>query len=82
MLSCKAETILSESGTNYTWQETRGGEVATFTCPLRPTVSVSRSCSLGGIWYVFNEEACGIVNEQLNRLNESFNNVSQWCDTI
>ena len=80
MLSCKAETISSESGTNYIWQKTRGGEVATFTCPLRPTVPVNRSCSSEGIWQLFDEEACGIVNEQLNRLNESFNNVSPWCD--
>ena len=37
---------------------------------------VSRRCGTGGVWEAFSEEACGVVNEQLNQLNDSFNNVS------
>ena len=37
---------------------------------------VSRRCDTGGVWQTFNESDCGVVNEQLNRLNNSFNNVS------
>lgn len=46
-----------------------------FICPLSPAVSVIRTCGAGGVWEPFNEEACGVVNEQLNQLNNSFNNV-------
>ena len=74
---CEAETISSESGTIYSWPETREGEVATFACPLNARVNVTRSCSVGGVWESFNEEACGVVNEQFNRLNNLFDNVRQ-----
>ena len=72
---CETETIQSTSGTTYTWPEIVEGSNATFTCPLSPTVTVTRACGAGGMWHVFDEEACGVVNEQLNRLNNSFNNV-------
>ena len=72
---CSAETIPSKSGTTYTWPETVEGNAATFNCPLSPTVSVARTCGAGGVWEPFNEEACGVVNEQLNQLNSSFSNV-------
>ena len=69
------ETIRSTSGTTYTWPDTFEGDVAMFSCPLSPTVSVARTCGAGGVWEPFNEETCGVVNEQLNQLNSSFNNV-------
>ena len=72
---CEAETIQSTSGTTYTWPDTFEGDAATFACPLSPTVSVTRTCGAGGVWESFSEEACGVVNEQLNQLNDSFNNV-------
>jgi hypothetical protein len=37
---------------------------------------VSRRCGAFGAWEAFSEEACGVVNEQLNQLMDSFNNVS------
>ena len=74
--SCKEETISSESGTVYRWPETAVGDVATFRCPLSESSIVRRQCSDGGVWQAFNESACGVVNEQLNRLNNTFNNVS------
>ena len=60
------------------WPETAIGDVATFGCPLVEDrmVIVSRFCGAGGEWSPFDETACGVVNEQLNRLNDSFNNVS------
>ena len=75
--NCRAEIISSESGTNYVWQETRVGDVATFLCPLNTKVMVQRRCSEGGVWQTFNESDCGVVNQVLNRLNDSFNNVSE-----
>ena len=50
-----------------------------FRCPLveNRMVIVSRRCSDGGVWESFSEADCGVVNEQLNRLNGTFNNVSQ-----
>ena len=69
------ETIWSTSGTTYMWPDTFEGDAAMFSCPLSPTVSVARTCGAGGVWEPFNEEACGVVNEQLNQLNSSFNNV-------
>lgn len=74
--SCRQETLSSETGTTYTWPETTVGEVATFRCPLNNRVSISRRCNEGGVWQMFNESACGVVNAQLNRLNNTFNNVS------
>lgn len=75
--ACEAEVIRSETGTTYEWPSTAEGGVANFSCPLMDTVIISRRCGVGGVWQAFNEEACGVVNEQLNRLNNSFNNVSQ-----
>ena len=74
---CEAEVIRSETGTTYEWFPTPEGGVAKFSCPLMDTVIISRRCGVGGVWEAFSEEACGVVNEQLNRLNNSFNNVSQ-----
>ena len=74
---CEAEVVMSETGTTYVWPPTHDGDVANFLCPLSPMVTVSRRCGAGRVWQVFNAEACGVVNEQLNRLNNSFNNVSQ-----
>ena len=76
---CEAEIIRSETGTTYMWPLTAEGDVATFRCPLveNRVVVVSRGCGTGGVWDAFSEEACGVVNEQLNRLNNTFNNVSQ-----
>ena len=73
------EEIRSETGTTYIWPSTPEGGVATFRCPLveNRMEIISRRCGVGGVWESFNEEACGVVNEQLNRLNSSFNNVSQ-----
>lgn len=50
-----------------------------FRCPLveNRMVIVSRRCGDGGVWESFSEADCGVVNEQLNRLNGTFNNVSQ-----
>ena len=72
---CEAEVVESTSGTTYTWPGTFEGNAASFMCPLSPAVSVNRTCGVGGVWEPFNEEACGVVNEQLNQLNSSFNNV-------
>ena len=74
--NCEAEMIRSETGTTYMWPSTAEGDVATFHCPL-VDVDVSRRCGTGGVWEAFSEEACGVVNEQLNRLSNTFNNVSQ-----
>ena len=76
---CEAEIIRSETGTTYVWPLTAEGDVATFHCPLveNRVVVVSRGCGTGGVWEAFSEEACGVVNEQLNRLSNTFNNVSQ-----
>ena len=76
---CEAENIRSETGTTYVWPSTAEGDDATFHCPLieNREEPVRRRCGTGGVWGAFNEEACGVVNEQLNRLNDSFNNVSQ-----
>ena len=72
---CDAETIPTLSGTTYYWPETFVGEVAIFTCPLSSGFTATRNCSFGGVWQSFNEEACGVVNKQLNGLNSSFTNV-------
>ena len=61
------------------WPDTFEGDAAMFSCPLSPTVSVARTCGAGGVWEPFNEEACGVVNEQLNQLNSSFSDVSDAC---
>ena len=74
---CEAEDIRSETGTTYRWPKTSQGGVANFSCPLMPLVIVSRRCGVGGVWEEFSEAACGVVNARLNRLNNSFNNVSQ-----
>lgn len=74
---CEAETVASDSGTTYTWPETLGGRAATFICPLNTKFSVNRRCSLQGEWQTFDREGCGVVNELLNRLNSTFNNVSK-----
>ncbi len=81
---CEAEVIRSETGTTYEWPSTSEGDVATFRCPLveNRVEIVRRRCGTGGVWESFSEEACGVVNEQLNRLNNSFNNVSQKCGNI
>ena len=83
-VACEAEIISSESGTTYEWPQTVIGDVATFRCPLvnNHMVIVSRGCGVGGAWGQFDEEACGVVNEQLNRLNNSFNNVSDASVTL
>ena len=75
---CEEEVIRSETGTTYTWPQTPEGGVTNFTCPLSRTEPfvVSRRCGAGGVWQTFNESDCGVVNEQLNRLNNSFNNVN------
>ena len=82
--ACEAEVIRSETGTTYEWPQTAMGDIATFRCPLvdNRMVIVSRGCGAGGVWDQFDEEACGVVNEQLNRLNESFNNVSNAYVTL
>ena len=72
---------MSVSGTTYEWPRTAIGDDATFRCPLveNRVVAVNRSCGAGGVWGDFEEEACGVVNEQLNQLNSSFNDVSDDC---
>ena len=75
---CDAETISTLSGTTYYWPETFVGEAAIFTCPLSSGFEVTRNCSLGGVWQSFSEEACGVVNEHLNRLNGLFTNVRNY----
>ena len=76
--ACEAEVIRSQTGTTYEWPRTIIGDIATFRCPLieNRMEIVSRRCGAFGVWEAFNEEACGVVNEQLNQLNNSFNNVS------
>ena len=74
---CRREVIQTLS-TTYTWPETPSGSVASFTCPNNPEFSVSRECNAGGVWQPFNEEACGVVSQQLSRLNNSFINVRSF----
>ena len=73
---CEEETILSESGTMFTWLETRGREIATLICPLNNKFSITRRCSFLGEWQEFDEYGCGNVSQQLGELRDTFNNVS------
>lgn len=73
---CDAESISSDSGTDFVWPETLGGTNATFICPLsRNNDTVYRFCMDGGVWQPFDETSCGVVLGELNRLNDSFANV-------
>ena len=72
---CVAENVTSQSGTTYIWPQIFGRESATFTCPLSPEFTVTRSCQFGGVWQQFDEDGCGVVNGQLTRLENIFNNV-------
>ena len=73
---CCAENITSNaSGTTYVWPETPVGGFATFNCPLSPGFTVERGCGNGGDWQLFDELGCGVVNEQLNRLETLFTDV-------
>ena len=74
---CAAENVTSQSGTTYIWPQRFGGETAVFTCPLSPEFTVTRSCHFGGVWQLFDEDGCGVVNGQLSRLESTFNNVSK-----
>ena len=60
------------------WPQILGGETATFTCPLSPEFTVTRSCQFGGAWLSFDEDGCGVVSGQLERVENMFNNVSSW----
>ena len=51
--------------------------MAVFTCPLSPEFVVTRSCQFGGVWQQFDEDGCGVVNGELSRLENTFNNVSE-----
>ena len=65
------------SGTDFVQPETRGGVNATFLCPPgRKNETVYRYCGAGGVWQSFDEGGCGVVLGDLNRLNDSFSNLS------
>ena len=75
---CAAENVTTESGTTYVWPQTLGGETATFTCPLSPEFTVTRSCQFGEAWLSFDEDGCGVVSQQLKRVENLFNNVRSY----
>lgn len=64
---CGNEEIFSK-GITYDWPATPSGSTVTFTCPNNPTYSVSRECGIGGIWQDFDQDACGVLTEELNNL--------------
>lgn len=71
---CEADTNEIE-GVKYNWPEILAGSVATITCPNNDKVNVSRNCSIEGEWLSFEKTVCGVVFEQLIKLNNTFNNV-------
>lgn len=74
-IMCRNE-VIQASGTTYIWPATPSDSTASFTCPNNRGFSVFRNCSTLGIWLPFDEGACGVVNQLLTRLNNSFTNVS------
>ena len=71
---CRQE-VIETSGTTYIWPETPSNTIVSFTCPNNHGFSVARNCSAVGVWQSFNEDACGVVGQLLNGLNNSFTNV-------
>ena len=65
--TCQSEELYSR-GVIYKWPATLGGNAVTFTCPNNPAYSLSRECSIGGAWKDFDQEACGVLAEELNNL--------------
>lgn len=53
----------------YFWPETPAGSNTTFICPNNPDFSVTRECSIEGLWLDFDEIGCGVLAEQLEDLN-------------
>lgn len=54
---CSHETVTIED-TRFEWQETVGGENASFQCPNRLDMVVTRWCEVGGQWEDFDETLC------------------------
>ena len=75
------ETILSGSGISYSWPTTLGGDTAILTCPLDSNVIVIRNCSDEGSWLSIVDDGC-TVNEQLDRIDNSFTNVKKHVQII
>lgn len=71
---CRTEIVQTE-GSTYLWPETPSGSSTSIACPSNPEFSVTRQCSIGGVWQPFDEEVCGVVIQLLSRLNNSFTNV-------
>ena len=78
---CRKEEI-EISGTTYIWPETPSDSIASFTCPNNRGFSVFRNCSTLGMWLPFDEDACGVVSQLLNGLNNSFTNVSYFKNCV
>lgn len=51
--------------------------MSTFTCPFNVEVVTTRTCTTGGSWLPFNEDACQTFSGQLNDLLDLFTNVRQ-----
>lgn len=64
---CYSEEIFSK-GVTYDWPATCSGSSVTFTCPNNPIYSASRECSVEGIWQDFDQDACGVLTEELKNL--------------
>lgn len=66
-LSCSYESRTAGSVT-FIWPETSINSNATFTCPNNPQFKVARECDSGGKWKDYDEQGCGLLSEEFDKL--------------
>ena len=52
----------------FTWPETPRNTTAYYICPNNANFSVSRECSVEGVWLKFDERGCGVLAEELEMI--------------
>ena len=70
---CPPETVPTESGITYVWEQSVPGRTAQFMCPLNSIVATRRCVDMG--WEPFDQQSCGTFSDVVDQFASLFDNV-------